>query len=91
MIAQFPTGERDFLQFKFNLERIGQTCPDFVKWLEQSIEDTIDATCGLNGDALLRQTGALRDLRAILSAVNNPPEMPDTGKATGRAIGMGAV
>lgn len=91
MIAQFPTVERDFLQLKFNLERIGQTCPDFVKWLERSIEDTIDATCGMSGDALLRQTGALRDLRAILSAVNNPPEMPEAGKATGRAIGMGAV
>lgn len=91
MTAQFPTGERDFLQLKFNLERIGQTCPEFVKWLERSVEETIEATCGLSGDALLRQTGALRDLRTILSAVRNPPEMPEAGKATGMAVGMGAV
>lgn len=91
MIAAYPIEARDFTQFRFQLERIRSECPEVVKWLEQSVEETTDAVCVTKDGALVRNTGALNDLRTILRAIRNPPAAPVTGDKPKRMNGMGAV
>jgi hypothetical protein len=89
MTSEFPKLARDAQQFAVQLSSIRERCPDFVAWIRKSVEETIVAVCGSKDETLLRQTGALMDLRTILGAIENPPQLPlqeNPAKGTGMGI-----
>jgi len=90
MTSEFPKGARDAAQFAVQLSSIRERCPDFVEWLRKSVEETTEAVCVSKEETLLKQTGALRDLRTILGAIENPPQLALPGNPEKKA-GTGLI
>lgn len=88
MIAQTPSDAHGMNQFAVQMERIRRDCPLFVAWLEASIRATTDCVCGMRGEEMYRESGALRDLRQISGVIATPPA-PQSEKASGYGDGMG--
>ena len=73
--------EHDRQQLVFDMRRIRIECPSFIKYIESSLDETV-AMIGSEErtEWLLKHSGAVMDLRKILSDIRNPQD--EAGSAT---------
>ena len=80
MIVAPPSDKHDFQQWRIGIDRIKRECPAVVAWLEKSLLETVGYVECMKEAELYRETGAMRDLRAILRYIGSPPDEPDGAK-----------
>lgn len=67
-------------QLAMDLGKIAKECPHFVAYLGRSVEQTLDAIGGeCRTEWLLKHSGAIEDLRKILSDIRDPRAVLFTG------------
>ena len=89
MTAAYPVDSHDRFQLTLELQKIKMECPTFVAWLKHSEEQTIEIIEASEGSYLLKQAGAVKDLRTILSIIDSPP--PNEGINPDARLGMAVM
>ena len=72
-MISLPTDKTDLTQLSYELIAIRAQYPRFIEMLKVSIQDTLAVIFAVDGSALLKATGAARDLTEILGLIDIPP------------------
>jgi len=76
MLAEQIINEDSKAKFDTEINRIRENCPLFVEWLKRSLEQTIDMVGISEGETLVKQSGALLDIKTIFDSITATPEKP---------------
>jgi len=91
MLAEQIVNEDNRMTFNVEMARIRETCPFFTDWMKRSLEETIDDIGISEGEQLVKQSGALPDLKMIFDSITTTPEKVDSSADVKPKVGLAGM
>jgi hypothetical protein len=91
MLAEQLLDEDNRITFLSELDRINKTCPFFTGWIKRSLEETINDIGISEGEQLIKQSGALPDLKTIFDSITATPEKSDDSDDIKVKVGLACM
>jgi len=91
MLVEQILNEDDRITLNVELERIRNECPLFTDWIKRSFEETMNIIGYSESEQLVKQSGALPDLKKIFDSITTTPEKSDDSDDIKVKVGLACM